>query len=149
MMIDGSAHLVCLRLAPDAPIGEMSSKITIETNHPKDPKVEVPITGSIKGHIDIFPDTLFFGLLRQGEGGRKKITISSSADEPLVIEKIDSPLSDLVVRSVPDKESGKYQLVCTLLGTAPAGYLKSEIRLHTNDPLQPEIKVPVYALVEE
>ncbi|MBI2842081.1 MAG: hypothetical protein HYX78_01635, partial [Armatimonadetes bacterium] len=45
--------------------------------------------------------------------------------------------------------SRKYQLVCTLLGSAPAGYLKSEIIVHTNDPLQPEIRVPVHALVEE
>ncbi|MBI2844234.1 MAG: DUF1573 domain-containing protein, partial [Armatimonadetes bacterium] len=69
MRIDRSADLICLRLAPDAPLGKMSSKITIETNHPKDPKVEVPITGSVKGHIDIFPDTLFFGMLKEGEGG--------------------------------------------------------------------------------
>ena len=42
----------------------------------------------------------------------------------------------------------EYTLTATLNGDAPAGNIKAEIVIHTNNPDQPQIKVPVYAYVE-
>lgn len=146
---DKSGQVVTISLASNAPVGEIKSEIAILTNHPKDPKVEVPVTASVKGDVDVFPDTLFFGLLKQGAGTQKKLTITNSGDKPLVITDIENPLPNALVRAIPKVEGKEYTLVGTLLTNTPPGYIKGEIAVHTNNADQPVLKVPVYALVEE
>jgi hypothetical protein len=147
---DKTGYLVTLNLlTDDAPIGELKGNVTIYTDHPKDPKVEIPVTAMIRGDIGIFPDNIFFGLLKEGDGGRRSITMTNAGDRPLVIESIDSPSKSLLVRAIPKTEGKDYRIVATMLRSAPKGYLKTEVTVHTNDPVQPSVRIPVYALTEE
>ena len=146
---DKKGYTVTVDLHPDnAPLGELKGTVMMLTDHPKDPKVSIPFTATIKGDIDVFPDTLFFGMLKKGDGGWKKISIST-ASQPFKIERIDSPYDYLKVRAIPKVNGKDYDLIATLLRSAPTGYLKSEVTLLTDNSRQREIKVPVYALVEE
>lgn len=43
-------------------------------------------------------------------------------------------------------EGKQYTLTATTASNTPTGYIKGEITIHTNNPYQPQIKVPVYAL---
>ncbi|MDO8588675.1 MAG: hypothetical protein Q7T82_16730 [Armatimonadota bacterium] len=123
--------------------------MTIFTSHPKDPKVTVPFTATIKGDIDVFPDTLFFGLLKKGSSGHRRLSLSTVSERPLKIERIDSPFDFLKVWAEPKIAGKEYELVAVLQRAAPKGYIKSEVTVHTDDPRQSEIKLPVYALIEE
>ncbi|MDO8588704.1 MAG: DUF1573 domain-containing protein [Armatimonadota bacterium] len=147
---DKTGHVVKLDLRTDeAPLGELKGNVTIYTNHPKDPKVTVSVTATIKGDIDVFPDTLFFGLLKKGSSGHRKLALSTVSERPLKIERIDSPFDFLKVWAVPKVAGKEYELVAVLQRNAPTGYIKSEVVVHTDDPRQSEIKLPVYALIEE
>ncbi|HET6455720.1 MAG TPA: hypothetical protein VFI02_15055, partial [Armatimonadota bacterium] len=70
------------------------------------------------------------------------------------IEKIDSPADYITVKSETDGPDGsragkRYTITASLNGTAPMGLIKGEVVIHTNDKDQSEIKVPLYALIEE
>ena len=93
--------LVGITLKPGAPLGEFKGKVMIETNHPKDPKIEVPVTATIIGDIDVFPDTLFLGLVKKGQGAEKTIKVSTVGKEPLNIEKVDNALEHVSVKLRP------------------------------------------------
>lgn len=145
----GKGYTVALTLTPGAPVGELKGTATIETTHPEQPKVEIPFAAVIKGDVSAFPDQLFFSILKKGSEGKSAIVISTISTEPLKIDKIDNPLDYISLELTPKTEGKEYILAATLKGTAPAGNIKSEIVIHTNNADQPEIKVPVYALVEE
>jgi hypothetical protein len=142
-------YVIPLTIRPDAPVGELKAKVTIESTHPKEPKVEIPITATILSDIDIFPDQLFLGLVKKGKEATARITISTVGKSPLQIDKIDNPLTYLSIDLTSKTDGKEYILTATFKPDAPTGNIKSEIIIHTNNPDQPEIKVPVYALVEE
>ncbi|NIM06667.1 MAG: DUF1573 domain-containing protein [Armatimonadetes bacterium] len=144
-----TGYLVTVTLNPDLPAGEFTSAITLHTNHPKQPQIEVPITARIKSTIDCFPKTIFFGFV--GKGMEKKATVTISADNarPLKIEKIDNPLDYVSIEASPQIRDKEYLIIVALKDTAPPGRIKSEIVIHLGDPDQPLLRVPVSGFVED
>jgi len=146
---DRPGYIVKATLKPGAPLGEFKGSITIISNHWKQPKVEIPVTATIRGNIDLDRDSFFLGMLKKGDEKKCAVTISTVSGKPLTIDKIDNPLPYLSVDVKPKVEGKEYSLTATLKPDAPAGNIKGEVTIHTNDPDQPEIRVPVYAYVED
>jgi hypothetical protein len=151
---EGLIYLVKAELKPGpdgsragAPIGELKTKLTVRSNHPKEPVVEIPVQAEVVGDIEVFPNQFFLGLLKKGQTVSKTTTLSTTAKERLKIKKIVSPADYIEVESKHQGE--KYTITATLKDTAPLGLTKGEVVIHTNNADQPEIKVPLYALVEE
>jgi len=142
-------YRVTVTLSENAPIGEVHTTIVIHTNHPREPKVEIPVRATIKGAVDFRPGLLFLGIVKKGQEGKGTIVLSTAGDQPLKIEKIDNPLDHVSVEVRPQIEGKAYVITATLGDTAPAGTIEGELVIHTNDPDQPQIGVPVYGLVEE
>ena len=145
----GLVYLVKAELQPGTPIGEFKSKVTVRSNHPKEPVVEIPVAAEVIGDIEVFPNQFFLGLLKKGQSASKTITLSTSARERLKVEKVDSPFDYIKVESKPETDGKNYAITATLKDTAPLGLIKGEVVIHTNNSDQPEIKVPLFALVEE
>ena len=145
---DRPGYVITATLKPGAPIGEFKGNITISSNHPKQPKVEVPVTATIRGDIDLDRDSFFFGFVKKGSESKTALTISIVSKDPLKIDKIDCPLRYVSVNVAPKTEGKEYVVTATLNPDAPLGTIKGEVTIHTNNPDQPEIKVPVYAYVE-
>ncbi len=87
--------------------------------------------------------------MKKGSERQCAVTISTVSDKPLTIDKIDNPIPYLSVDVKPKVEGKEYTITATLKPDAPLGNVKGEVTIHTNEPDQPEIKVPVYAYVEE
>ena len=153
---EGLAYLVKAELQPGpdgsragAPIGEFKGKITVRSNHPKEPAVEIPVTAQVVGDVEVFPNQFFLGVLKKGHTASRTIVVSSVGTEALKIKKIDSPFDSVTVKSEAATKGKKYNVTASLKTTAPVGLIKGEVVIHTNNKDQPEIKVPLYALVEE
>ena len=109
--------------------------------------MEIPVSAEVTGDIETFPNQFFLGLLKKGQTAGRTITISTTADKPLKIKKVISPFDYIEINS---QEDGKeYKITATLKNTAPLGLIKGEVVIHTNSKDQAEIKLPLYALVEE
>ena len=145
----GIVYRVMAELKRGAPIGEFKGKITVHSNHPKEPVVEIPVTAEVVGDLETFPNQFFLGLLKKGQTAAKTITLSTTAKERLKIKKIDSPADYVIVKWQTKEKNKKYTVTATLKDNAPLGLIKGEVVIHTNNGDQPEIRVPLYALVEE
>jgi hypothetical protein len=141
--------IITVKLMPGAPIGEFKGKVVITTDHPKEPRAEVPVTATVRGSVDVDRKSFFLGVLRKGQPRSASVTISTVSKDPLKIAKMDSPLNYLTVDAKPKIEGMEYVLTATLKPEAPVGNIKGDVVVHTNDPDQPEVKIPVYAYVEE
>ncbi|MGC8862070.1 MAG: DUF1573 domain-containing protein [Armatimonadota bacterium] len=148
--------VVTAALRPGAPLGELKAAITIVSNHWKQPKVEVPVTATIRGSIDLDRESFFLGLVKKGNQKKCAVTISTVSKDLLKIEKVESSLDCVSVEVAPKSGGADSEIAtqngCVLTATlkpdAPLGNIKGEVTIHTNDPDQPIIKVPVYAYVE-
>lgn len=141
-------YLISATLKPGAPVGPFKASVTIASDNPKQPVAEVPVTALIRGNVDLDHDSFFLGALNKGQERKAAVDVSTVASSPLRIDKIDNPLPYLSVDVKPKVEGKEYTLTATLKPDAPVGNIKGEVTIHTNDPDQPEIKVPVYAYVE-
>ncbi len=142
-------YLVKVTLLPGAPMGAFKSMVKVSSNHPRDPVVEIPVTAEVVGDIDMFPHQFFLGLLKKGQIVSKTVTLSTTSDEPLKIEKIDNPCEYVIVKATPEVQGKSYNITATLKGTAPLGLTKQVVTVHTNNADQPKIEIPLYALIEE
>ena len=143
------SYPITVVLRQGTPVGELRTKITVYSNHAKEPVLEVPVSAVVVGDIDVFPDQFFLGLLKKGQSASKKLTLSTTSDEPLTIQKIDNPCDYVIVTAAPEVEGKKYTITATLKGAAPVGLTKQVVVVHTNDPDQPEIKIPLFTLIQD
>lgn len=146
---DRPGYFVTATLKPGAPVGELKGQITITSDHPKQPNAELPVTATIRSSIALDRDSFFLGLLKKGQTRSAAVIVSRVAKDPLRISKIDNPLDHLTVDVVPKVDGKEYVLTATLKADTPVGNVKGDIVVHTSDPDQPEIKIPVFAYVEE
>ena len=142
-------YRVTLTLDASAPLGRLESKVTIHTNHPKEPEVEIPVSATIKAAVYFHPDLLFLGIVKKGQEGKGSIIVSTVGDRPLKIDKIDNPVGHVSVEIIPQVQGREYLITAILKDTAPTGTIKGEIVVYTNDLDEPRLRVPVCALVEE
>ena len=167
---DNKGFEVEVTLASEVPMGKLEETLIIHTSSTKSPTIEIPVTGNIKGNIELRPDMFFFGSFKKGETPTSKVTISTKSEEPLKIEKIDpeplsdkdlkageqarfragNPLSDYISVTITPKTEGKeYEITATLKDNAPVGTIKGTITIRTNNSDQPTIEITIYALVRE
>ena len=142
-------YFVTVTLSPCAPIGPIKANILIVSNHPKQPTAKVPVTATIRSDLDLDRDMFFFGFVKKGQDRKMDITISTIGKKPLTIGKISSSLSYVAVNIAPSTENKGFIITASLKPEAPVGNIRGDISISTNDPDQPEIKVPVYAYIEE
>ena len=152
--------LVDVALKSDIPVGRLEEKITIYTTSEKYPKIEIPVTVNIKGDIEFRPNTFFFGIVHpvrssvsnganKGDTPSSKVTIFTTSNDPLKLEKIDCPFDYISVIVTPKVEGKEYELTAILKDNAPTGTIKGNITIYTNNPDQPKIEIPVYGLIRE
>lgn len=139
---EGKRYKVEVNATADAPIGRATGTITIHTDDPKDPEIGVPLTVTVRGNLRVIPERLSFGLVNQGRVTTKTIALTTRKEQ-LKIKKVESS-ADFLITEVVTKEPGKrFQINVSVDPKAPVGSIKGTITIHTNDPLQPEVEVPV------
>ena len=145
---NSGGHVVSLSVSPEVPIGEMKGSATVYTNHPKEPRVDIPFAGTVKGDVDVVPGILFFGVVKPGSEAQRTIRISTASGKRLRVVDVENLLGCLTVTLVPGSEGDAYTVTATLRRGAPLGYIKGAMVLHTDDAGYPEIRIPVYGLVQ-
>ena len=138
---------VDIRLKPNAPVGRINEVITLHTNLKRHPRIEIPICGNMLGRIRVKPQMLSLGSIKKGASSAKKIELRATDQRDFKIVKVKSSLPFLSTKaSVVGKNKG-FEVTINVAKKAPAGRLRGEIAIYTDDPDQMVIKVPVYGLI--
>lgn len=143
-----TGYLATITLQPGAPMGEFKSMLTLYTDHYREPKLDLPVSATITGDLALSPPTLFFGFVRQGQPGRAGATLTNAGARPLQVTQVENPLDFLEIKVVPQPDGKKCQISATLKPSAPAGKIEAELVIHTNNPDQPMLKLPVRGFVQ-
>ena len=142
---------VKILLGPTAPVGHLrGGTLTIETNDPKNSKIVIPLAGEIMGDLSVGPERLSFGLVNPGEVTERLINISSRTGKRVEIVKVEQEINLEVPLHVthfyPNPEQ-PFTTQVSVAMTAPEAPvpIRGKIVVHTTDPDQPTLEIPLYA----
>ncbi|WP_207691158.1 DUF1573 domain-containing protein [Desulfonema limicola] len=128
--------------------GIFNEIITIHTNLKKYPKLDIPIWGNIIGGIQVIPSSFSFGKVLKGVKFSEYITILSKDKKNLEGLKITCDLPFIKTNLLPDKDNKSIKIELYVDKISPSGKISSQLTIHTNDPLQKIIKIPIYGLIK-
>ena len=121
---------------------------TVHFDDPKQPPVELALTGTVVPPIDAFPIPGFFIALFRDERVQKSIRVVNNQDHPVLFEVI-GPASPSFTTSLKTLTDGKaYELSVEIPSGLPPGHRSESIQLRTDDPQYPLVQIPVNLFVK-
>jgi hypothetical protein len=143
---NGTAYKVTLTIDPAAPMGRSAFIVSAFTTSKREPQVN--ITAICEKGIVVMPPSAYMGTI----GPRAVLPLNqfitiSRREGRVNIQKIDNDDPKLEIQQVTMKEGQQYQLHLTYRGGWPTGLIQRKIVIHTDDPAQPRIEIPVMANV--
>lgn len=143
-----SDYRLDVTLPPGLPVGDFTACLTILTTHHKESTLTIPLHANILPNLDLQPELIHFGRVKQGEAATKQLTLTLYASVPWKIERMSVPVDYVTVETGPqNKESTT--LTLRLTEKAPVGTIKTQLVVQTTHPDYHEITIPIYGVVEE
>jgi hypothetical protein len=132
-------------LAPEAPLGPLTNVLVVETNHPRQPRVEVPLSGFVRPLLSTVPPVADFGALgpRARNPGQFVLKLFNFGKLPIEVHSAETDLDFITVTVDPDEPGRRYRLRLALASDAPRGKFRGTLRVVTSSDVQPTVEVPV------
>lgn len=114
-------------------------------------EVRIPLSVYIRTDVVFTPGSVNFGTVDQGQSAQRKISLNYAGRSDWKVLKVRSPKSYLMAEAVETKRGNglvDYDVNVTLAPDAPAGTLRDQLTLITDDVNAPEVPLPVEARVE-
>jgi hypothetical protein len=130
--------------------GQRGARVTVTIDRPRYAEVELEVRGYIRTDVVLNPGQVALGSVPRGETADKKIRIEYAGRNDWKITGVtsNSPFLTASVNEV-GRSGGRvaYELDVQLKDGAPAGYLKDELLLATNDRRTTQFPVSVEGLI--
>jgi hypothetical protein len=150
MQVEKGSKLV-LSIKPGAPIGQFNEEVTLTTDHPKKPKIQLLASGRLSGPITLSPDRvrLLEVPAKQGMSQTIDVWVRGQKTTKFTVDKKPKAFD---VAIVPMTDSGtssasRYRLTVTVPPGMPSGSIVDDIILKTDHPQAGELKIHVDVLV--
>lgn len=117
-------------------LGRKDATITVVFDQPFYAEVQLQVTGFIRSDIVLSPGKLDFGAVDRGSEALQRLSVSHTGRSDWQIVDIRSANEHLEAELVETMRRGSqvgYELTVRLRGDAPAGYLRDQIQVLTND----------------
>jgi len=126
--------------------GQHGATLTVTFDKPFSAEVQLRVAGNIRGDVAFDPPFVDFGNVDLGKGSERQIRISHMGGSPWSITDVRSVNPYFEVTLSKPTNTGTqtlYDLIAKLKPTAPAGYVKGQLILVTNDPRAAQIPMDV------
>ncbi len=135
-------YSVDISLKPDIEPGRYFEYITIATNYPKKPKIEIQVHITVRGEIEASPSRISLGPLSTGQEISRTITLSGTKGQSFKVTRVEVDNKDFAVSPAPSSTPSPRQMF-TLTGksSAPSGRVKVNIIFHLDHPKQKKVAV--------
>jgi hypothetical protein len=126
--------------------GDRAATLTVTIDKPFYAEVQLRVTGYIRTDVVLDPPNIDFGSVSEGDAGEQRIAVAYAGrnDWKVLDLKNPSPLVDAeIVETSRGNGRVNYELIVKLKPGAPAGYVKDQLTLVTNDRRETEIPVDI------
>ena len=128
--------------------GVHSATLTVDIVKPYPAQLQLRVHGNIRGDVVFEPGSVDFGSVDQGTPHERTIAVTYAGRSGWAIQDVRSVSDHLSAELVERERVGgrvAYDLVVRLTEEAPAGYLKTQLVIVTNDASNPRVPVDVAA----
>lgn len=126
--------------------GQHGATLTITFDKPFYAEVQLRVAGNIRGDVTFDPPFVDLGTVDLGKGSERQVRVTRLGSTPWEIKDVRSANANFEVSlSKPTREGGRtiYDLTTRLKPGTPAGYVKGQLILVTNDPRATQIPMDV------
>jgi hypothetical protein len=126
--------------------GQHGATLTVTFDKPFSAEVQLRVAGNIRGDVTFDPPFVDLGTVDLGKGAERQVRVTRLGSAPWEIKDVRSANANFEVSlSRPTREGGRtiYDLTTRLKPGAPAGYVKGQLILVTNDPRATQIPMDV------
>jgi hypothetical protein len=138
---------------PDAQIGPLADKIRVSTNSRHQPEYLISVTGVVRPGFRVEPSGINFGeVMSTDPAATRSIIVRSNnlkAPETFSVTKAESSISGITAAVKPTANRGEYEVTLQVGKAAKAGDLQGDVKIYTNDKINPVVTVPVRATVKD
>lgn len=147
--VEGNQWVFDLTLDYDqAPVGPISGRIEVRTNHPKQAVGQLPVSGFIRPLMAVTPPVADFGEVDLSAPALARFLVRNFGAEPIQVTGIDYDLPGAEGSFKAVEEGRRYSVELILDSDMPEGPFSSELKIRTDSPQEPVILVPVKGTVK-
>jgi hypothetical protein len=144
LQVEGGYHLI-VEVKPGMPPGGFREELVIQTDHPKQQEVRVPIVGKVTGPISAAPERLRMMNVTSRDGASGEVILMVPGGRTVHFEVAYAPAKVQVAIARDDRPTlkGRYRMTVTVPpGTRP-GPVIDRIVLKTDHPKLDKLEIPV------
>ncbi len=126
--------------------GQHGATLTVTFDKPFYAEVQLRVAGNIRGDVTFDPPFVDLGTVDLGKGSERQVRVTRLGSAPWEIKDVRSANANFEVSlSKPTREGGRtiYDLTTRLKPGTPAGYVKGQLIIVTNDPRATQIPMDV------
>lgn len=150
-----AGYILTVTLKPGMPLGRFADVVSLRTDHPLKPELEIPISGQIVGPISAMPERVYLPGVLSSRGRTANVTLNvRNQDRTKFTIRVPESLKEVLEVSVaPDPIASEadlyrqYRMELRVPKGAKAGQFRGTVVLQTDHPQAEELKVPVDLLI--
>lgn len=143
----GTEWRIELALGADAPLGPLADYVVVETDHPREKTVRIPVSGIVRPVLSVVPRVADFGRRELDEPQLTTLEIKNLGSEAVDVTEVESDLEwvDAEIESVD--EGRHYKVVLTLKPGMERGNFAGLLKISTTSSRQPVLEVTLKGTV--
>lgn len=147
----GETGILHARFNTDRFTGQKRATVVLTIRKPFFTELQFTVGGYIRSDVVITPGEIQFGQLPEGKGMTKELRLDYAGRSDWQLSKITSELPFLKVEAQEvSRQAGRiqYKLIAKIDESAPAGFVASQVILHTNDRRLTSVPLPVSGQIQ-
>lgn len=142
--VAGSQWKIELTIEPDAPVGAVRGIAVVRTNHPKQKRVPIPLSGFIRPRYLLEPQTADLGTQTLVAPQVFKVSLRNFATPAVAITAMESTIPGITATATQEVTGHRYSIALRLdPAVMSAGPFQGKLIIRLSDPLQPTLELPL------
>ncbi|MCC6494096.1 MAG: DUF1573 domain-containing protein [Pirellulales bacterium] len=128
-------------------VGQKGATLTVTLGPPYSAEVQLHVHGLIRGDVVFNPGAVEFGEVNEGQPAEQRLTVSYAGRPDWEIVDVTNDNDNFEVElNETERSNGRvsYDLVIRLKGGMPAGYVKDQLTVVTNDSRSQNQRIPLF-----
>jgi len=143
----GQTAEVTARLSLKGRQGQQRKAITVESNDPATPQLQLYLEGNATATVTVTPDKVYFGQLDENAAVTGVVSIVASGDTTIHITQVDAGSDAVTVTSETVEDGKNYRVLVSPRTPIPAGSISGVVRVLTDSAQYPQINIPITGIV--
>lgn len=144
---DARARRFSVSLSPEAPAGDMRSRVVVRVKGAKHSSINVPVFAAVSGLVELQPKSISLGLLQGSETIQRKVRLINNGTDPVAIVGVSSSDPQLHVAHRVVRPGREYEIAVTLDPKELQRDVRAEVTVKTDAAEEERVTFGVYGVL--